>query len=88
MRPPRQEAEPGGLDGCYWEMDAPSRTPTIFLAHGSPFLLDDAEWIGQLGAWARAMPRPTSVLMLSAHWEQKPVTLGSTRMRKRGRPQA
>ena len=25
------------------------------------------------------MPRPKSVLMLSAHWEQRPVTLGATR---------
>jgi len=53
--------------------------PTIFLAHGSPFLLDDAEWAADLSRWAREMPRPTSVLMLSAHWERKPITLGSTR---------
>ncbi len=55
------------------------RLPSIFLAHGSPFLLDDAEWMLQLGRWAGAMPRPRAVLMLSAHWEQKPVTLGATR---------
>ncbi|MGA2381960.1 MAG: class III extradiol ring-cleavage dioxygenase [Gemmatimonadales bacterium] len=55
------------------------RMPTIFLAHGSPFLLDDAEWAADLSRWAREMPRPTSVLMLSAHWERKPITLGSTR---------
>ena len=56
-----------------------SRMPAIFLAHGSPFLLDDVEWVGQLNRWARAMPRPASVLMLSAHWERKPITLGATR---------
>ena len=55
------------------------RLPSIFLAHGSPFLLDDAEWMAQLGQWAAALPRPRAVLMLSAHWEQKPVTLGATR---------
>ena len=60
-------------------LQAASRAPTIFLAHGSPFLLDDAEWMAQLGAWAGALPRPASVLMLSAHWEQRPVTLGATR---------
>jgi len=59
-------------------MDA-GRMPAIFLAHGSPFLLDDTEWRGELGRWAREMPRPASVLMLSAHWERKPVTLGATR---------
>lgn len=57
---------------------AADRMPAIFLAHGSPFLLDDAEWVAQLKRWADAIPRPSSVLMLSAHWEQKPVTLGAT----------
>jgi len=57
----------------------PGRVPAIFLAHGSPFLLDDAEWIGDLRRWARDLPRPASVLMLSAHWERKPVTLSATR---------
>ncbi|HTT69372.1 MAG TPA: class III extradiol ring-cleavage dioxygenase [Gemmatimonadales bacterium] len=57
----------------------PDRVPAIFLAHGSPFLLDDQEWIAQLRQWAGAMPRPRAVLMLSAHWEQKPITLGATR---------
>ncbi len=53
--------------------------PPIFLAHGSPFLLDDREWVAELAAWARALPRPAAILMLSAHWERRPVTLGATR---------
>jgi len=57
----------------------PARMPAIFLAHGSPHLLDDAKWSGELAAWAQAIPRPTAILMVSAHWEQKPVTLGATR---------
>ncbi|HXY19269.1 MAG TPA: class III extradiol ring-cleavage dioxygenase [Gemmatimonadales bacterium] len=57
----------------------PDRAPAIFLAHGSPFLLDDEEWVAQLRRWAGAMPRPRAVLMLSAHWEQKPITLSATR---------
>ncbi|MEZ5419979.1 MAG: class III extradiol ring-cleavage dioxygenase [Vicinamibacterales bacterium] len=55
-----------------------ARMPSIFLAHGSPMLLDDATWVGQLRAWAGALPRPAAVLMLSAHWEDMPVTLGAT----------
>ena len=55
------------------------RMPVIFVAHGSPFLLDDAGWVTELRQWARSMPPPKSVLMLSAHWEQRPVTLGATR---------
>jgi 4,5-DOPA dioxygenase extradiol len=54
-------------------------TPAIFAAHGAPILLDDAEWMGELAGWARAMPRPEAILMVSAHWEQRPATLGATR---------
>jgi 4,5-DOPA dioxygenase extradiol len=53
------------------------KMPSIFLAHGSPFLLDDATWIAELARWARAMPRPRSVLMISAHWVDRPVTLAA-----------
>jgi 4,5-DOPA dioxygenase extradiol len=52
--------------------------PVVFLAHGSPLLLDDASWVGELGRWAEALPRPRAVLMLSAHWLDEPVTLGAT----------
>jgi 4,5-DOPA dioxygenase extradiol len=52
--------------------------PVIFAAHGAPVLLDDQVWMSELAAWARAMPRPASILMVSAHWEQRPTTLGAT----------
>jgi 4,5-DOPA dioxygenase extradiol len=52
--------------------------PAIFAAHGAPVLLDDEGWVGELAAWARAMPRPKSILMVSAHWEERPTTLGAT----------
>ena len=53
--------------------------PTIFAAHGAPILLDDKAWMGELGAWAKAMPKPKSILMISAHWEEPAATLGATR---------
>jgi len=53
--------------------------PVIFAAHGAPILLDDEIWMGELAAWARAMPEPASILMVSAHWEQRPTTLGAVR---------
>lgn len=53
--------------------------PVIFAAHGAPVLLDDTAWIGELASWAGAMPRPRSILMVSAHWEERPTTLGATR---------
>ncbi len=55
------------------------KMPVVFAAHGAPVLLDDEGWMGELAAWALAMPRPTAVLMVSAHWEERPATLGATR---------
>jgi 4,5-DOPA dioxygenase extradiol len=53
------------------------KMPVLFVAHGSPMLLDDAGWVRELGAWAGALPRPKAVLMLSAHWVDRTVTLGA-----------
>ncbi len=58
---------------------ASRRMPVIFAAHGAPVLLDDSGWMGELAAWAKAMPRPASILMVSAHWEERPTTLGAPR---------
>lgn len=55
------------------------RMPVIFAAHGAPVLLDDEAWMSELAGWARAMPKPSNILMVSAHWEQRPTTLGATR---------
>src|SRR4029079_7015136 len=55
------------------------RTPAIFLAHGAPPLLDDAGWMAELNAWASRLPRPKAILMVSAHWEERPMTIGATR---------
>lgn len=52
--------------------------PAIFLSHGAPPLADDPVWPGQLRAWAGTMPRPASILMISAHWEEAPVSVSST----------
>ena len=52
--------------------------PVVFAAHGAPVLLDDLEWMGQLASWAGAMPTPRSILIVSAHWEARPTTIGAT----------
>jgi aromatic ring-opening dioxygenase catalytic subunit (LigB family) len=54
------------------------RMPVVFAAHGAPILLDDQTWVGELAAWGKSMPRPKSILMISAHWEERPATLGAT----------
>ena len=59
--------------------EAGDRLPALYLGHGAPTLLDDELWVGQLAGWAKALARPTSILIVSAHWESAPVTLGATR---------
>jgi 4,5-DOPA dioxygenase extradiol len=52
-------------------------TPTLYLGHGAPPLLDDERWTGELRRWAADLPRPRAVLIVSAHWESAPLTLGA-----------
>ncbi len=52
--------------------------PALYLGHGAPPLLDDPVWSGQLAAWAGDLPRPTAILIVSAHWEQAPVSLSAS----------
>ena len=66
------------MDNATERSDPRSRMPVIFAAHGAPVLLDDPVWLGELSSWARTMPRPKSILMISAHWEERPATLGAT----------
>jgi 4,5-DOPA dioxygenase extradiol len=54
------------------------RMPAIYLSHGAPPLADDALWTRQLADWSRELPKPKSVLMVSAHWEAAPLALGAT----------
>ena len=54
------------------------RMPVVYLSHGAPPLADDALWKSQLARWADAMPRPTAILVVSAHWESAPATVGAT----------
>ncbi len=51
--------------------------PALYLSHGAPPLLDDPRWMGELFAWARRMPKPASILIVSAHWESAPMALSA-----------
>ncbi|HRK45765.1 MAG TPA: class III extradiol ring-cleavage dioxygenase, partial [Nocardioides sp.] len=53
------------------------RMPALYIGHGAPPLLDDPVWSGQLAAWASELPRPTAILIVSAHWESAPVMLSA-----------
>jgi 4,5-DOPA dioxygenase extradiol len=55
------------------------KMPVIFAAHGAPILLDDAEWMAELAAWAQTLPKPKAILMISAHWVKRPAMLGAAK---------
>jgi 4,5-DOPA dioxygenase extradiol len=54
-------------------------TPSLFIAHGAPPLLEDPLWMDQLARWGKTLAKPRAILMISAHWESAPVTLGATK---------
>jgi 4,5-DOPA dioxygenase extradiol len=56
----------------------PGRMPALYMGHGAPPLVDDPLWVVQLEAWARALPKPTAILVVSAHWENAPLAIGAT----------
>jgi 4,5-DOPA dioxygenase extradiol len=54
------------------------RMPALYLGHGAPPLLEEPDWMAELAAWSAALPRPSSILIVSAHWESAPMTVGAT----------
>ena len=50
----------------------------LYLSHGAPPLADDETWTRELKDWSATLPRPEAVLMVSAHWEEAPTTIGAT----------
>jgi len=52
--------------------------PVLYLSHGAPPLADDPVWTRQLASWSGSIPGPAAILIVSAHWENAPLTLGAT----------
>ena len=52
--------------------------PALYLSHGAPPLADHATWPDELAAWSKNLPKPTAILMISAHWEEAPLAIGAT----------
>ena len=55
------------------------RMPVAFVGHGSPMIVLDEAKGAELRAWGSSIPEPRAILVVSAHWEQAPATLGPTR---------
>jgi len=56
------------------------RMPALYIGHGAPPLLDDPVWSSQLAGLAGDLPRPTAILIVSAHWESAPVMLSASQV--------
>jgi 4,5-DOPA dioxygenase extradiol len=52
--------------------------PVLYLSHGAPPLADDRVWTAELAAVSAGLTRPSAILIVSAHWEAAPLTLGAT----------
>ena len=52
--------------------------PSLYISHGAPPLFEDAFWMEQLVNWARDLPKPRAILIVSAHWESDALAISST----------
>jgi len=53
--------------------------PSLYLSHGAPMLFEMTDWMTQLHGWARALPKPRAIVIVSAHWESAPLSISTTR---------
>lgn len=59
-----------------WEpSDGP--LPALFVSHGAPPVLDDPQWLDDLFTWAQRLPKPRAIVVVSAHWEDAPLTIAN-----------
>ncbi len=56
----------------------PSRTPAAYVSHGSPMLAVHKQRGAEFTRWTQSFGKPVAVLMVSAHFERAPITLGAT----------
>jgi 4,5-DOPA dioxygenase extradiol len=54
------------------------KMPALYIGHGAPPLLEDPIWGGELASWSADLPEPKAILIVSAHWESAPLTIGAT----------
>ena len=54
--------------------------PALYLSHGGgPMPLEDPRWLNPLHHWARTLPKPRAILVVSAHWESAPLSVSAAR---------
>ena len=54
--------------------------PALYLSHGGgPMPFEDPRWLNPLHHWARTLPKPRAILVVSAHWESAPLSVSAAR---------
>ncbi len=48
---------------------------TLYISHGAPPTFEDKGWMSEMHRWARALPKPRAIVVVSAHWEQAPLSI-------------
>jgi 4,5-DOPA dioxygenase extradiol len=71
-----QHSAPASRDHEKWRPEH-GTMPALYLSHGAPPVFNDAHWMDQLFAWSRSLPKPTAILIVSAHWEAAPLALSA-----------
>ena len=62
-------------------MPTTSQSPVVFVSHGAPDLALDRVKGADFVRLADALPRPRAIVVVSAHWEKSPATIGTTTAR-------
>lgn len=70
-------AGPRSSEQATWAAGDPAM-PVLYYGHGAPPLLDDPLWLAQLFEWTVEFPKPRAVLIVSAHWENAPLSISSS----------
>lgn len=61
-----------------WE-SSDGALPSLFVSHGAPPTLDDPVWLDDLHTWARSLPKPRAIVVVSAHWENAPLAISGSK---------
>jgi 4,5-DOPA dioxygenase extradiol len=67
------------LDATSTTQPQSARLPALYLGHAAPPVLEDPVWPHEFAAWGQRLGRPKAILVVSAHWESAPLTIGATR---------
>src|SRR3954452_13123612 len=74
----RRPAPAGGRSPHRLWPPADGALPSLYISHGAPMLFEMTDWMTELHTWARELPKPKAILIVSAHWESAPLTISNS----------